>query len=64
MKTLKQTLEDYSSLTPDIAIKRFREWLQEHVMEPEVRSPEMSDEMEMSFTAGQLALLRKLLEEL
>ena len=73
MKPLKQMLNDagykeHSSINPLIlqskVLEIVKEWLQEHIMQPEVRNMETTDELELNFTAGQIAVLRKLMEDL
>ena len=41
-----------------------KECLQQYIMQPEVRNMKTTDELELNFTAGQIAILWKLLEEL
>jgi len=71
--TLKQMLnkagyKEHSSINPLIlqskVLEIVKEWLQEHIMQPEVRNMETTDELELNFTAGQIAVLRKLMEDL
>jgi len=72
-KTLKQMLnevgyKEHSKINPLILQSKVLEivktWLQEHIMQPEVRNMKTTDELELNFTAGQIAILRKLLEDL
>ncbi len=64
MKTLKQFLEDEGYTLTGSIRSAVREWLEQHYEQPLVENSKATNNLRLNFTAGQLAMIRELKEDL